>query len=153
LWRAITMNATSPSLEEFLVQAEMAFRFLEDEYGCVKQSSAASLHPNPFSVRYENALTAVVVEGVNWGSAAIVSVGKKGGRPGNIHELVPLWTLARLEAEGKENALTVAGQFAQLQASAAALQRLAGPALQGDFAAIEAARAYLEEHVPKASTP
>ena len=147
------MNATSPSLEEFFVQAEKAFRFLEDEYGCVKQSSAASLHPNPFAVRYENALTAVVVEGVNWGSAAIVSVGRKGGRPGTSFELVPLWTLARLEAEGNENALTVEGQVAQLQASAAALPRLAGPALQGDFSAIEAARAYLEARVLKASKP
>jgi hypothetical protein len=145
------MSTASPPLDEFFVQAEMAFRFLEEGYGFVKQSSTASLHPNPFTVRYENAVAAVVIEGVSWGSGAIVSIGRKGAKPGNTFELVPLWTLARLEGDGSESALEVAGQVAQLRASAAALPRLAGAALQGDFSAIEAARAYLEERVLKAS--
>ena len=147
------MNTASPPLDEFFIQAEIAFRFLEDEYGFVRQSLATTLHSNPFTLRYENAATAVVIEGVSWGSAAVVSVGRKGGRPGNKFELVPLWTLARLEGEGNEKVLTVEGQVAQLGASAAALPRLAGAALKGDFSAIDAARAYLEERVLKASKP
>jgi hypothetical protein len=145
------MNTISPSLTEFFARAERAFRFLEDEYGFVKQSSSATAYGNPFHVLYENPTTAVIIEGVSWGSAAIAYVGRKGGRSGINFELVPLWTLARLEGAGREDALTVPGQAAQIEASAAALPRLARAALQGEFAAIDAARTYLEERVREAS--
>ncbi len=145
------MNAVNPSLDEFFAQTEQAFRFLEDEYAFVKRSSEAAPYANPFNVRYENATTAVMIEGVSWGSAAILSVGPRNGRPGTNFELVPLWTLARLEGAGREDALTVPGQSAQIKASAAALVRLAGAALQGDFSAVDAARTYLEERMRQAS--
>jgi hypothetical protein len=145
------MNTVDTPLDEFFAESELAFRFLEEQYGFVKQSSAMTSHPNPFTVRYENASTAVMIEGVSWGSGAVVSVGKKEGRPGPSFELVPLWTIARLEGAGQEEALTVQGQSAQMKASAAALPRLAGAALRGDFSVIEAARNYLEERLLKAS--
>ena len=145
------MNTDSSALEEFFARVEQAFRFLEEEYGLVKQSSVGVTSANPFRVRYESATTAVLIEGVSWGSATVVSVGRKDARPEINFELVPLWTLARLEGAGHEVALNVLGQSAQIEASAAALPRLAMPALHGDFSHIDAARSYLEERVRKAS--
>jgi hypothetical protein len=145
------MNTTSPSLEEFLARVEYAFRFLLSEYGFAKTTSSTALRPQPFQLRYENATTAVLVEGQSWGTAAIVSIGKKDARPEGNFELVPLWTLARLKGADHEAALHVPGQLAQIEANAVALRGLAEAALQGDFSAVEAARTYLEERVRKAT--
>jgi hypothetical protein len=145
------MNTTNPSLAEFLDQVANAFRYLELEYGFVKQASTTVPNANPFQLRYENDTTAVVIEGVSWGTAAIASVGKKGARSGTSFELVPLWTLARLEGAADEVALQAPGQAAQIEASAEALPRLAKSALLGDFSTIDAARCYLEERVRKAT--
>ena len=145
------MNTFSPSSDQFLTTAEHAFSFLASEYGFAKAASNATPIPQSFRLRFENATTAVLVEGQGWGTAATVSIGRKNARPEGNFELVPLWTLARLKGAEHEAALHIPGQIAQIEANAAALRSLAGSALLGDFSAVEVARTYLEERVRKAA--
>ena len=145
------MNTPNPSLAEFLAKAEEMFDFLTCEYGFERISHGAAQSSQPYQLRYENATTAVLVEGLSWGTAATVWIGKKGARQGSDFALVPLWTLARMKSEQQAADLQVLGQHAQLQANAIALRNLAAAALQGEFSAVDTARIYLKERVRKAT--
>jgi len=145
------MPSKRPSLTEFADHVRKAFGYLAAEYGFAEVNLASAQLPQPFYVLFENATTAVLVEGQSWGTAATTYVGRKGARPGNDFALVPLWTIARLTNPTQEQDLEQPGQLAQVSASAAALRRLAEPALYGEFTVLSAAQAYLLERVRKAS--
>ncbi len=145
------MNTLNPSLQEFTARAKQLFGFLASEYGFSESPSDAVPGAQPFQLRYENETTAVLIEGQSWGTAATVSIGEKNAKRKSDFDLVPLWTLARLRGAEHEASLHISGQLAQLEANAVALQSLAGAALWGDFSAVEAGRAYLEDRVRKAT--
>jgi hypothetical protein len=146
------MNTLTPSPDEFLTQARQAFGFLSPEYGFAETTpSAPPLTDKQFRLRYENATTAVLIEGQSWGTTATVSIGEKDLQQESSFALVPLWTIARLKGAEHEAALQKPGQLAQIEASAAVLRSLAGEALQGKFSEVEAARNYLEERVRHAT--
>jgi hypothetical protein len=62
-----------PNLDEFLREARQEFAFLVGEFGC--QEEALPIRGNAYAVRFVNATTRVVVEGINWGLSTRVAIG------------------------------------------------------------------------------
>jgi hypothetical protein len=127
--------STIPTLNEFLSTARREFSFLVSELGFTEQSDQGQ-GPNPFSVYYTNATTAVRVEGVQWGvsiQVMLICLSPATGCPATV----PLWVLVQLRT-GCEQPI-VPGQLAQMVRDADLLPLHAHDVLRGDFSVFPAA--------------
>jgi hypothetical protein len=70
------MPRVHPAVKEFRTRAAADFAFLVEEFGFRKEPVPQG--KNQFSVRYVNATTRIIVEGINWGANARVAFGSAG---------------------------------------------------------------------------
>ena len=70
------MPRIHPAVKEFRTRAAADFGFLVDEFGFRREPVPQG--KNQFSVRYVNATTRIIVEGINWGGNARVAFGSAG---------------------------------------------------------------------------
>lgn len=138
---------TPPSQDEFVAVVREAFAFLAKTYGFAEQPARAGAEGNAFAVTFKNDTTSVVVEGISWGTATMVWVGPRNATQNADFERVPLWAMARTASPSDEASLSVVGQIEQVKANAELLEKLALPALRGDFSCLEAPRRFLLDRV------
>lgn len=138
---------TPPPLAEFRSTVREAFAFLVKEYGFSEVLPRGQSQGNAFEVAFTNSTTTVLVEGISWGTAAMVWVGSRDATRNADFEMVPLWAMARVTSPADEQSLSVVGQIEQVKANAQLLEKLALPALRGEFSSLEAPRRFLLDRV------
>jgi hypothetical protein len=135
----------SPALIEFQEAARDAFGYLGREFAFRElEPPEKYLEVNPFIVWFANATTLVRVEGINWGFAAQVLLGRADAEDG-WHDTVPLWAVIKhRRPELYEEVTRSAGQLGDIRLYARALRETAGDVLRGNFGVFAAARAIVE---------
>jgi hypothetical protein len=129
-----------PTFEAFSSEARRAFQFLESDFG-FRESTAMKKYSNPFSVRYENSKTIVIVAGIGHGSSASIEVGNRSKQRTDFDVTVPVWVFAALA--GKDGSLITGDQLEDISVQAAILRECASDVLRGDFSRFASAEALL----------
>jgi hypothetical protein len=125
------MPRIHPAVKEFRARAAADFRFLVTEFGFREEKVPRG--KNAFSVRYVNATTRVIVEGINWGANARVAFGSAG--PPEHFEDFDLLDFVSVRCPGQQpsEAEMARGQLQQLELLAGILRRCGAEVLSGDF--------------------
>ena len=119
------------AVKEFRTRAAVDFGFLVDELGFRKEPVPQG--KNQFSVRYVNATTRIVVEGINWGANARVAFGSAG--PLERFEDFDLLDLVAVRCPGQQpSEMEMArSQLDQLELLAKILRTCGAEVLRGDL--------------------
>ena len=125
------MPRIHPAVKEFRARAAADFRFLLTEFGFSEEPVPRG--KNAFSVRYVNATTRIIVEGINWGANARVAFGSAG--PPERFEDFDLLDFVSIRCPGQQpsEAEMARGQLDQLKVLAEVLRRCGAEVLRGDF--------------------
>jgi len=92
------------SLEHFMSVCEREFRFLIDDFGFTLAPLPEGKFVNQFQFRLSNRSITLVVEGINWGMNAMVSLEGNFGRSVGIGCLLPDWApFAKRKRTRKKN--------------------------------------------------
>lgn len=136
-----------PTKDEFVSGVREAFAFLLNEHGFVEDDSRTGSNINEFEVTFVNGTTKVLIEGVSWGTAAMVFVGPRNSERNSTFDLVPVWAIAKMNAPDHYHQLSVGNQLEQVHKNAVVLKELAPRVLDGDFSALGSSRAFLIDRV------
>lgn len=133
-----------PTPDEFRARAREAFAFLTREFGFREEPVPRRGFHNPVAVWYANETTRVVVEGIHWGFASRVALGRAGDP--ERFENFDLEDLVAVRSPGSEatDASGDGAQLGQLPGLAAQLRELGADVLAGDFAVFPALRARVD---------
>ena len=125
------MARIHPAVREFRARAAAEFEFLLTEFGCREEPVPRG--KNEFSVRYVNATTRIIVEGINWGANARVALGSAG--PLERFEDFDLLDIVsvRCPDQAPGEVEMARGQLHQLKILADVLRRCGLETLRGDF--------------------
>ena len=133
---------TNPTLKEFLAEAKIQFRFLEDEFGFSRVPN--NKNENLFLVKYLNQPVQVEVEGVNWGFGLQVIL-RNLARSDHEDSKVPLWAVSRLREADHDDG--VSGQLQKLAPASKMLRECAIDIISGDCSIFpDAYRLMMEIH-------
>jgi hypothetical protein len=118
-------------VKEFRTRAAGDFGFLVDEFGFRQEPVPQG--KNAFSVRYVNATTRVIVEGINWGANARVAFGSA-GPPERFEDFDLLDLVSVLCPDQQPSGAALARtQLEQLEVLAKILRTCGGDVLRGDL--------------------
>lgn len=138
-------------VDEFKLYCAEQFSFLQNDFGFVLMRLPKKKDRNPFSVRYENATTIVIIEGANYGFGIDVWLATRGIAASNNkgYHLGDLINIRRPELMPSQAKLTDTRdvQKLQLREYAFALRECAQDVLNGDFTIFPALAAAVENRV------
>jgi hypothetical protein len=137
----------NPTLEDFQRCARQEFHFLVVEFGFQEQAVGRQGDVNQFQVRYRNATTQVVVEGINWGYGVNVMLGRRREPIFRPEDKFPLWPIVKLRRPDLYGKLAIGDQLAQLSVWAVALRECAEEVLRGNFSIRAEVKNVMEETV------
>jgi hypothetical protein len=134
-----------PKADEFKNGARREFLFLLTEFG-FKECDSPFKYENPYSICYENKDVFVYIEGLSYGFALGVDIGKF-GTSHTVEERISLGYIVSLrnpkllEPKFPEKR----GQLEQMKQSASNLKQCAYDFLSGDFTDLPRMKVYIEE--------
>jgi hypothetical protein len=125
------MPRIHPAVKQFRARAAEEFAFLLTEFDCREERVPRG--KNEFSVRYVNATTRIIVEGINWGANARVALGS--AEPPDRFEDFDLLDIVsvRCPDQAPSDVEMARGQLHQLKILADVLRRCGTETLRGDF--------------------
>jgi hypothetical protein len=135
----------SPSAIEFKEAVRDAFGYLRRDFAFREvEPPAKHVEVNPFFVGFANATTLVQIEGINYGFAAQVILGRADA-PDAWEATVPLWAIIKhRRPDLYEDTFRSPDQLGDIRVHARALREAADDVLRGDFRVFDAARAILD---------
>lgn len=131
------MNETRPSLEIFLDTCRTEFRYLVTEFGFQEFNGPKEEFANPFKVSYVRDDLEISIEGIHYGSAAMVLITDKKRRVIGVRNLDPKFNPFDKQSIKAQPRAT--GQTNEIVQEARLLLKLGRELLDGDFSVFERA--------------
>jgi hypothetical protein len=83
------MEATLPTLDEFMEAAHRELSFLIEDYSFREVPQPRAQHKNPFEVHFERAGWRIIIEGLSYGFCAGISIQDPDGRQAAFGHIIP----------------------------------------------------------------